>query len=62
MDPRGNAVYWIGAEGNEDIAGPGTDFNAIANRKMSITPIRLDMTEENSLEFLSSWTKDFSLT
>ena len=62
LDPRGNAVYWIGAEGNEDIAGPGTDFNAIANQKMSITPIRLDMTEENSLELLSSWTKDFALT
>ncbi len=62
VDPRGNDVYWIGAEGDENIAGPGTDFNAIAHQKISISPIRLDLTAESSLPSLSASLEAFHLS
>lgn len=54
-DPRGRSYYWIGggAPGFEDI--PGSDCNAIANARVSITPLRTGMTCESALATLSQW-------
>ena len=30
QDPRGRPVYWVGAAGAEQDAGPGTDFDTVA--------------------------------
>lgn len=55
IDPRGNTIYWIGPAGAEADAGPGTDFHAIAAKKVSITPIHFDLTHYKSFEKLSGW-------
>ena len=44
-DPRGHDIYWVGAAGLEADAGPGTDFHAIASRHVSLTPLKIDLTD-----------------
>lgn len=57
-DPRGNPIYWIGASGPEADAGPGTDFHAINAKKVSITPLQVDMTDYKAFDGLSKWLND----
>ncbi len=52
-NPRGKECYWISAAGEGADAGEGTDFYAIEQGKVSITPIHADMTHGNALECLS---------
>ncbi len=54
-DPRGNLCYWVGAPGKEQDAGAGTDFYAIKNNQVSITPIKVDMTAHRQIENLQQW-------
>ncbi|WP_261997359.1 5'/3'-nucleotidase SurE [Stenotrophomonas sp. Ste96] len=54
-DPRGNQVYWIGPAGREQDSGPGTDFHAVRNGYISITPIQVDLTRYQALEKVASW-------
>jgi 5'-nucleotidase len=49
LDGRGNPYYWIAFEKRRFIPGNGTDLWAIANRRIAITPLRLDMTDEPTL-------------
>jgi 5'-nucleotidase len=56
-DPRGNAIYWVGAAGAEADAGPGTDFDAIRRNAIAITPLQVDLTRYTALEQVSSWLK-----
>jgi 5'-nucleotidase len=44
VDPRGRPYYWIGQIREAGGAEPGTDVAALAERKVSITPIYLDLT------------------
>lgn len=55
-DPRGRSYYWIGGSelGFEDI--PGSDCNAVAAGKISVTPLKSNMTHETSYQELSRWT------
>lgn len=55
LDPRGNEIYWIGLPGMEADAGPGTDFHAISRKKVSITPINLDLTSYKTFDQLADW-------
>ena len=61
-NPRGETVYWVGAAGDAQDAGVGTDFNAIAQRKVSITPLQIDLTQYSSLDHLRSWLVEPALT
>jgi 5'-nucleotidase len=54
-DPRGRAVYWIGAPGAGEDAGPGTDFHAVAEGAVSITPLTIDLTRHAALPDLGRW-------
>jgi 5'-nucleotidase len=54
-DPRGHVIYWVGPPGSEQDAGPGTDFDAIRNGYVSITPLQLDLTRYDRLESLNVW-------
>lgn len=54
-DPRLRKYYWIGGEAPTGIAEPGTDFWALANNFVSITPITLDLTDSRFLPILESW-------
>jgi 5'-nucleotidase len=57
-DPRGHTIYWVGPPGGEQDAGPGTDFDAVKNTYVSVTPLQLDLTRYDRLEGLESWLKD----
>jgi len=54
-DPRGHTIYWVGPAGPEQDAGPGTDFHAIKNNKVSITPLHLDLTHYDVFDQLGEW-------
>lgn len=51
-DPRGGSIYWLGANGVAIDESEGTDFYAINNNYVSITPVVADMTAHDSLEML----------
>ena len=46
--PRGETIYWIGPAGDAREAGAGTDFHAVANGCVSITPLQVDLTDHAS--------------
>ena len=56
-DPRGKPIYWIGTVGKVKDASLGTDFHAIENHAVSITPLRSDLTNYEAFEQLSGWVK-----
>ena len=60
-DPRGHIIYWVGPPGGEQDAGPGTDFDAIRNGYVSVTPLQLDLTRYEHLENLKNWLAKESL-
>jgi 5'-nucleotidase len=55
QDPRGRPVYWVGPAGPEQDAGPGTDFDTIAQGYVSVTPLQVDLTRHAALPELSTW-------
>lgn len=55
IDPRGRPIYWVGPAGLEQDAGEGTDFHAIACGCVSITPLKVDMTDYMAFDRLSDW-------
>ena len=59
QDPRGNKIYWVGAQGSEHDAGEGTDFHAVANHMVSVTPLHLDLTKHQMVEDVGLWLRDF---
>ncbi len=54
-DPRGRPIYWVGPPGAEQDAGPGTDFFAISQNSVSITPLQLDLTRYDHIETVGQW-------
>ena len=54
-DPRGRPLYWVGPVGPEQDAGPGTDFYAINNNNVSITPLQVDLTKYSVIEEITQW-------
>jgi 5'-nucleotidase len=46
--PRGEPIYWIGPAGDAREAGEGTDFYAVAQGQVSITPLQVDLTDHAS--------------
>lgn len=54
-DPRGRLVYWVGPAGPEQDAGPGTDFHALRQNMVSITPLQVDLTRHTALPTLDRW-------
>lgn len=55
--PRGETVYWVGAAGEAADAGEGTDFHAVANNYVSVTPLQIDLTHTGQLAMLQDWMK-----
>jgi 5'-nucleotidase len=60
-DPRGRPIYWIGPPGEAEDDGPGTDFHAVREGYISITPIQVDLTRFQALEKVSGWVESLSL-
>lgn len=55
--PRGDTVYWVGAAGQPNDGGDGTDFFAVSNNFVSITPLQADLTAYEALPQLKDWLK-----
>jgi 5'-nucleotidase len=53
LDPRGREIFWIGPPGATRDAGEGTDFHAVAQGSVSITPLQIDLTHKTQLEALA---------
>jgi len=54
-NPRGETVYWIGPAGKAADAGAGTDFYAVENGYVSVTPLRMDLTHNGQIQTVSEW-------
>ena len=54
-DPLGREIYWVGPPGSAQDSGPGTDFHAIANGYVSVTPLRIDLTRHEQRDELGAW-------
>jgi len=54
-DPRGRSIYWVGPPGAEQDAGVGTDFYAINEGYVSVTPLQIDLTWYERIEVLAAW-------
>ena len=55
--PRGETVYWVGAAGQPNDGGEGTDFYAVEQNQVSISPIQVDLTKHSQLSELKDWLK-----
>ena len=55
VDPSGRVYYWLGGDAAVDELEEGTDVKAIADDKVSITPIHLDLTAYTAIEQLKTW-------
>lgn len=54
-DPRGRTIYWVGPAGAEQDAGPGTDFHAVREGYVSVTPLQVDLTRHGAIGDLGQW-------
>ncbi|MBK1679503.1 5'/3'-nucleotidase SurE [Rhodocyclus tenuis] len=53
--PRDETVYWVGAAGEAQDAGEGTDFHAVRQQRVSMTPLQIDLTHNAQLASLRDW-------
>jgi 5'-nucleotidase len=53
--PRGRDCYWIGRPGDVRSYDEGTDFAAIKDNYVSVTPLHIDMTEHNAIKAIEGW-------
>lgn len=58
VDPRGRDYYWIGGQDAVWEPQEGTDFHAVSEGRISVTPLRLDLTDERAMVDLTSWKLD----
>ena len=54
-DPCGRPYYWLGGEEPVRIGEPGSDIDALDHGYVSITPVRLDVTDHDAIDHLRSW-------
>ena len=55
LTPRDETVYWVGAAGAAQDAGEGTDFHAVANGYVSVTPLQIDLTHVAQIASIGDW-------
>ena len=55
LSPRNETVYWVGAAGEAQGAGEGTDFYAVSKHQVSITPLQIDLTHNAQLPLIRNW-------
>ena len=54
-DPQGREIYWIGPAGPGQDAGPGTDFHAIEQGAVAVSPLKVDLTRHDAVASLAEW-------
>ena len=55
VDPRGKKYYWIGEDSLVFDQREDTDFEAVKNSYISITPLHLDLTNYSSIREMKKW-------
>ncbi|HEX8140917.1 MAG TPA: 5'/3'-nucleotidase SurE [Pyrinomonadaceae bacterium] len=55
IDPRGKPYFWIGEEYFSSNSEDGTDYHAIEQGYVSVTPLRSDMTDHRALTAIDTW-------
>ena len=58
LDPRDRPYYWIGGESPTGVPREGTDFGALKQGYVSITPLQLDLTAFDVVNSLETWNWD----
>ena len=58
QDLKDASLYWIGENGKEADNGEGTDFHAVSNNFVSVTPLQIDLTKYPEINKISEWLKD----
>ena len=54
-DKEDTSLYWIGENGKEDDNSEGTDFHAISNSFVSVTPLQIDTTKHSEVKRMNDW-------
>ncbi len=60
QDENNSSLYWIGENGQEADNGEGTDFYAISNNFVSVTPLQIDLTKYSEVKQVSEWLEDLN--
>ena len=55
QDPHGRTIYWVGPAGESQDSGEGTDFHAIEQGSVAITPLKVDLTRHEALSQVAAW-------
>ena len=55
LDPRGRTYYWMAGHIPKGVPTPGSDLEAVRDGKVSLTPLRLDMTDRGAMEIIREW-------
>ena len=55
IDPRGKPYFWIGEEYFGKSSEDGTDYRAIEQGFISVTPLKSDMTDHHALTAIDTW-------
>jgi 5'-nucleotidase len=55
QDLKDPSLYWIGENGKEADNGEGTDFHAVSNNFVSVTPLQIDLTKYPEIKQVSDW-------
>lgn len=59
-DPRGRVRYWIAGAGDAADREPGTDFYAVEQGYVSVTPLQIDMTHYSGMDNLACWLEELA--
>ena len=55
LDPFGNPYYWLSGPAVRQDAEPGTDIAAVLAKRISVTPITLEVTQHELIDELARW-------
>jgi 5'-nucleotidase len=57
---KDSSLYWIGENGKEADNAEGTDFHAVSNNYVSVTPLQIDLTKYSEVNILGNWLENIS--
>ncbi len=60
QDLKDLSLFWIGENGKEADNGEGTDFHAISNNFVSVTPLQIDLTKYSEIKLVSEWLENIN--
>ena len=60
QDSKDPSLYWIGENGKEADNAEGTDFHAVSNNYVSVTPLQIDSTKFSEVRQLSNWLENIN--